>query len=199
MHDLFSTVFHKFARPKKLAMREMRMYTIPFSGLKLGKHHFDYDLDASFFEHFDYSEFSQADIHVDIEFNKKNTMLELAFTASGTVRVACDLSNEMYDQPIDGGLDLVVKFGEEFNDEDMDMLILPHGAYEVNVSQYIYELVVLALPNKLVHPGVADGTLQSEVLDKLQQLQPGEAPATSDDEEETTDPRWNELKKLLDN
>ena len=47
-----------------------------------------------------------------------------------------------------------------------------------------------------MHPGVADGTLKSEILDKLNELS-----LSNDDknkEEETdTDPRWDSLKKLL--
>ena len=120
--------------------------------------------------------------------------MELTFKASGTVNVFCDLTNEPYDQPIDSELFLVVKFGETYNDDNEDLLILPHGEYEVNVAQYIYELVVLAVPSKRIHPGVLDGSLKSEVLDKLEELSPKEKESK---EEEDIDPRWNKLKNLL--
>ena len=121
-------------------------------------------------------------------------MLELTFKASGTVNVFCDLTNEPYDQPISSELLLVVKFGDSYNDENDDLLILPHGEYEVNVAQYIYELIVLAVPSKRIHPGVEDGSLQSDVLDKLEELSPKEKEIK---EEEDIDPRWNKLKNLL--
>ena len=35
-----------------------------------------------------------------MEFDKKTTMLELTFKASGTVNVNCDLTNEPFDLPI---------------------------------------------------------------------------------------------------
>ena len=120
-------------------------------------------------------------------------MLELDFEASGTVNVDCDITSEPYDQPIDADLHLVVKFGDAYNDEDDEILILPHGEHQLNIAQYVYEMLVLAVPQKRVHPGIEDGTLKSEVLDKLQELQPKEKRT----DKEESDPRWDELKKLL--
>ena len=175
-------------------MRKLKEFTIPFVGLKQGKHSFEYEIDNKFFEHFEYDEFNSADIKVDLLLEKKSTMMEFTFKASGTVNIFCDLTNEPYDQPIDSELFLVVKFGEEYNDDNEDLLILPHGEFEINVQQYIYELIVLAVPSKRVHPGVLDGTLQSEVLEKLEELSPKEKEIK---EEEDIDPRWNKLKNLL--
>ncbi|HET7360565.1 MAG TPA: DUF177 domain-containing protein [Salinimicrobium sp.] len=176
-------------------MRKLKAFTIPFVGLKLGKHQFEYDIDSEFFEHFEYDEFNSAKVKVNLSLEKKPTMMELTFKASGTVNVNCDLTNEPYDQPIESELFLVVKFGEEYNDDNEEILILPHGEFELNVQQYIYELIVLAVPSKRVHPGVLDGSLHSEVLDKLEELSPEQNKKTKENED--IDPRWNKLKNLL--
>jgi len=176
-------------------MKPLKDYTIQFVGLKLGKHHFDYQIDKAFFEHFEYEEFNDVHVDVDLLFEKKSTLLELNFQAVGFVNVNCDTTDEPYEQKVDGEFDLVVKFGEEFNDENEDILILPHGEYELNVAQYIYELIILSMPTKRVHPGIADGTLNSEILKKLEELSPKEL--GEKDKTEETDPRWNTLKKLL--
>jgi len=65
----------------------------------------------------------------------------------------------------------------------------------VNIQQYVYESIVLSLPAKRIHPGVKDGTLKSEILEKLKELSPKEVDKKSDDDD--TDPRWDNLKKLL--
>lgn len=176
-------------------MKELKTFTIPFVGLKEGKHQFEYKIDKTFFDFFDYQDFNNTSVEVNLELNKKTTLLELNFDISGFVNVNCDLTNEPFDQNIKTDFDLVVKFGDEFNDEEIDMLVLPHGAYEVNVQQYIYELIVLAVPRKRIHPGVEDGTLSSEILDKLEELSPKTEKIKKKDSE--TDPRWNTLKKLL--
>ncbi len=176
-------------------MKQLKEYTIPFVGLKQGLHQFEYQIDNTFFEHFEYDEFNASAVNVDLEFDKKSTMLELHFKATGTVNVNCDLTNEPFDLPIEDELFLVIKFGQEYNDENEELLILPHGEYEVNIQQYIYELIVLGVPSKRVHPGVEDGTLQSDILEKLDELSPKEKSIEKDNEE--TDPRWDKLKNLL--
>lgn len=179
-------------------MKKLAAFTIPFVGLKPGKHEFDFQIDKEFFDHFEFEEFHDASVRLDLTLNKKPTMMELIFKASGVVNVDCDLTSEPYDQPIEGEMILVVKFGDEFNDDNEELLILPHGEYEINVAQYIYELIVLSVPLKRVHPGVLDGTLESDVLEKLEELSPREAKDIDEnDMGEETDPRWNKLKNLL--
>lgn len=171
---------------------KLKEYSIPFSGLKQGIHKFNYTINNTFFESFEYNEFNSAAINVAVQLNKMSTMLELEMNASGIINVDCDLSSEPYDQPISSELELVVKFGDEFNDENEEILIVPHGEHQVNIAQYIYEMLVLAVPSKRVHPGVLDGTLQSKAVDRLNELQPRE----EKDNTEDIDPRWDALKKL---
>ncbi|MFC4220708.1 YceD family protein [Flagellimonas marina] len=172
---------------------KLKEFFIPFSGLKLGKHEFVYEIDNAFFESFEYQEFNGASVQVTAVLEKMSTMMELEVEAKGTVNVDCDLTGEPYDQPISSDLQLVIKFGEEYNDEDDEILIIPHGEHQFNIAQYVYEMLVLAVPHKRVHPGVEDGTLKSDILDKLEELQPKEEKKPS----EKTDPRWDDLKKLL--
>ena len=172
-------------------MMKNREFNIPFAGLKVGKHEFGYHIDNTFFEDFDYTEFNAANVEVVVVMNRLTTMLELEIKAYGAVNLNCDLTSEPFDQQIEAALDLVVKFGEEFNDEDDEILVIPHGEHQVNIAQYIYEILVLAVPPKRVHPGVLDGSLQSEMLKKLEELKPRETRKS-----EETDPRWDALKDL---
>lgn len=168
-------------------------FNIPFSGLKQGRHHFDYQIDNTFFDAFGFDEFNASAIQVSADLDRMSTMMELEIAAKGWVNVACDLTNEPFDQPIAGDLKLVIKFGEEFNDEDDEILVLPFGEHQFNIAQYIYEMLVLAVPSKRIHPGVEDGTIDSQALEKLEELRPRQI---RDDKEET-DPRWDALKGLL--
>ncbi|AXT18662.1 DUF177 domain-containing protein [Flavobacteriaceae bacterium AU392] len=176
-------------------MKPLKEYIIQFVGLKQGKHNFEYSINNAFFEHFEYEDFNDADVKVDVVLNKKITFLELHFQVSGTVNINCDVTNEPYDQELNYEFDLVVKFGDDYNDENEEILIIPHGEYEINIAQYIYELIVLSVPTKRIHPGVLDGTLNSDILNKLEELSPKQGKDKKDNEE--IDPRWNTLKKLL--
>ena len=92
-------------------MNDLKEYLIPFAGLKIGKHQFDYQLDNTFFGRFEYDEFNDASIKVTVVLEKKSTMLELDFKHKGTVNVPCDVSGEEFDMPIKGKLKLLIKFG----------------------------------------------------------------------------------------
>jgi uncharacterized metal-binding protein YceD (DUF177 family) len=174
-------------------MTTPKEFNIPFSGLKLGAHSFEYRISNKFFESFEYHEFNETDILVQVQLNKMTTVMELDMSAEGTVNVACDLTNEPFDQEVKSSLRLVVKFGEEYNDEDDEILVIPHSEHQINIAQYIYEMLVLAVPSKRIHPGVEDGSLESEALRKLEELQPKE----TQNKDNKTDPRWDALKDLL--
>ena len=175
-------------------MKDLKEFDISFIGLKDGNHKFEYIIEKKFFDFFNYDEFYNSNIKVDLLFLKKPTMFELTFTYSGWVEVACDVTNELFQQPIDTSLSLIVNFGDKFNDDDENLLIIPHSDFKLNVAQYIYETIVLSLPIKKIHPGVNDGTLHSEVLEKLKELDIKEE---SDNNIEEIDPRWNKLRNIL--
>ena len=170
-------------------MKDLKEFNIPFVGLKEGKHLFQYKIDNTFFELYDYNEFEKSSINVTLEFVKKSTLFELEFTASGSVNVPCDVTNEYFDLEITATLPLVVKFGQEYNDENEEILILPHEVYQFSVAQFIYEMIVLGIPNKRVHPKVLDGTMEIEALEQLE--------IKEEKTVETTDPRWDKLKNLI--
>jgi uncharacterized metal-binding protein YceD (DUF177 family) len=176
-------------------MKDLKDFNIPFVGLKQGNHVFEYEIENTFFEAFDFDEFHNSQLKVHLDFLKKSTLFELHFVVSGTVNLNCDVSLEAFDLGIDGIFDLIVKFGPEYNDDSDEILILPHEEYQINVSQFIYELVILSIPSKRVHPKVLDGTMESEALNKLKELEVNkESPA---DSKEEIDPRWDKLKGLI--
>lgn len=175
-------------------MKQLAEFTIPFLGLKQGEHLFEFEIDDTFFQNFEYEEFNAVSVHAVAKLLKKSNGLELDFSIQGYVNVNCDLTNEPYDQPINGEHYLVVNFGESFNDEEDALLILPHGSYEVNIQQYFYELIILSVPAKRVHPD-RRRHIRFGYIRKLKELSPkipGEQETT-----ESTDPRWDQLKKLL--
>lgn len=170
-------------------MHPKSLYNIPFVGLSLGKHTYEFDINNKFFEWFQYNEIDIVHGLATVILDKKNTFFELEIAVNGKVNLICDISNELFSQDISNSMELIVKFGENYNDEDDKIIIIPHEAFEINVAQYIYETIMLAIPMKKIHPGVADGTLESPVLKKLQDytIQP----------KQETDPRWEQLNHLL--
>lgn len=178
-----------------LMMKNEKDYLIPFSGLKLGKHQFDFQVNKAFFEAYNYEDFNDISAQVLVLLNKKSTLLELDLTFTGLVNVPCDVTNQDFDMPIEGSQRLIVKFGDHFNDETEELLIIPFNEHQISVAQYIYEMIALSIPQKRVHPGVSDGSLDSEALEYLGYV---EAEEEEDEQNENEiDPRWDKLKQLL--
>jgi len=177
-------------------MSKTKEYTIPFVGLKLGKHKFEYQISNAFFEIFDYNEFQNSDIKVNVVLDKQSNLLVLNIKHEGTINVPCDLTSEDFDLPIKGKLKLIVRFGETFNNDNEELLILPFGEFEIDIAQYMYEMIILSIPLKRVHPGIKDGSLNTEALTKLKELTIKEQKKEKK-EEENIDPRWDKLKQLL--
>lgn len=174
-------------------MKNFEDFEIEFVGLKSGEHEYNYHIDEEFFELFEYNEFNAVDVDVLVLLEKQDNMLEFEFIVDGVVNVDCDVSNEPYEQAVNISLPLVVKFDSAYKVVNEELLILPFDEIRIEVQQYIYEAIILAVPQKKVHPGVIDGTLESEVLDKLEELSPG----NTEEKEGDTDPRWDKLKDLL--
>ena len=87
---------------------------------------------------------------------------------------------------------LVVKFSSELINDNEELLILPVGASQLNAAQYLFEMIILSLPIKIIHPGVEDGSLESKTLNKLKEIE-----SNVKEQNSKNDPRWDKLKDLI--
>jgi uncharacterized metal-binding protein YceD (DUF177 family) len=166
-------------------------YTILLSGLKEGHHAVDFEIDKEFFELFEESEVKEGSLIANIEMDKRSTHLDLIIRVSGSVRISCDRCLEMFSQPIASENRLLVKFGKSIDDTDPDILSIPIYENELDLHQQLYEFIMLALPIKRVHPLDKNRKSMCDpgMLKKLEEL--------IIEEEKEDDPRWDELKKLM--
>ncbi len=81
-----------------------------------------------------------------------------------------------------------MKFGEEYDDSNEDIITIPQKDSDFNVANLIYETVVLSIPMKKVAPSVRDNDEYEKLLEKYSPKQ------IEEEEEQSTDPRWEALK-----
>ncbi|HCP41802.1 MAG TPA: hypothetical protein DIT65_08395 [Cryomorphaceae bacterium] len=158
-------------------------FAVTFSGLKIGYHEFNYNLNDTFFRLFEFSEYSDLKGVAQMKMLKSETVLDLDLSFNGSITAPCDVTNEAFTQELQNSFSMQVKFGEEYSGENDELLILPHGENSFNIAQYLYELVILSIPAKLNGPNAGNG------LENL----------IADEKENKTDPRWDQLKNLLNN
>ncbi len=172
-------------------MKSLSPYLIKFSGLKEGMHLFNYELGNKFFKNFDYYDFLDAKLFAKLELEKQSTLLNLKFSFNGEIEVQCDVSMESFNLDLETEHAVVVKFKDDIISTDDKVIFMPAGSHSIDVSHLIYESIILAVPQKKVHPGIENGSLKSEIVEKLEALKPKK------NFKEKTDPRWDKLKDLL--
>ena len=165
-------------------------YDIVFSGLKEGEHNYIFKINDTFLKNFGFNELNNVTIEVNSVLIKKNTLMELNLKCKGSYNLTCDISNEEFLYNVNSELEYIIKFGEKYNDDNDQYLIIPHNSFKFNVAKSIYEMIVLSIPQKRLHPGVIDGSLNSKTVKILNKLSPGAKKTKSD-------PRWNKLKDYL--
>ena len=175
-------------------MNYLSQYTIPFSGLKEGKHLFDFSADQRFFAGFEESEIEKGSVRIQVELEKRTTYLRLKFMIEGEVELICDRCLEPYLQPIESSNLMLVKFSETETDDGDEVIYIHPGAHQVEVAKLIYEFIILSIPIRHVHPDGDDGQSLCDpgMLQKLDEYKLPEI-----QEIEPVDPRWNELRKII--
>lgn len=177
-------------------MGKQREYIISFSGLSLGKHDYKIEVKDRFFEEIACSEIQKGNIELDLTLNKQSTMLILDFNFKGTVNVMCDRCMDHFDIPIAGVNQLIVKLGSEENYDDTDDIIsISSAEHEINIAQFIYEYISLAVPFRRIHPENDEGQTgcNREVIEKLEKVL---IKKQEKEKVKSVDPRWEALAKL---
>ena len=176
-------------------MKALKQFSIPFTGLKLGKHQFDFEIDKSFFDAFEYSLVKDGALKATLDLDKQETMLLLNFHIWGTIQLNCDKCLADFGQPIEIKERQIVKFAEdELESDDLEIIVLNRKESEIDVSEMIYEFINVAIPyiNNCEQAGT-DQKCDPEMLATLEKLATGSA---ENEEEKSDDPRWEALKKL---
>ncbi len=174
-------------------MERRNGYIIPFKGLRNGVHAFRFEIDDALFAAYEQSEIEHGSGEVRVELHRSEQQLVLKVAIEARVTVPCDRCLEPLELPVAYEGTLAVRFSEEEHEYDGEMLWLYPGDTEVDLTQYVYESIVLALPYRRVHP---DGGCDPAMLERFRIVSqqefdaieahaegPDEAGETEDDEE----------------
>jgi len=167
-------------------------YDIPLSGLKEGSHTYDFEVGREFFDGYEETEIKESELKIKAILIKRSAHMELKLALEGRVLIECDRCLENYWQELESESKLLIKYGDQWEELDDEVVMIPHGESRFNLSQFIYEFAHLALPIQRVHPDNEKGesTCDPFMMGKL--MDHGE------ESEDNTDPRWKELGKLKD-
>ncbi len=181
-------------------MGKFEKYKIDLKGMTDNSFSCSFQLDDRFFADVDATEISKGKLTVDLDVKKKIGVYELSFRTEGYVIVSCDRCLDDMEQPISTSDKLLVKLGADYSEEN-DIVIIPEEEGAINVAWFIYEFIVLNIPIKHTHPF---GKCNRDMMSELSKHSAGEYDEDSEESDSKSagnemDPRWNELKKIIDN
>jgi uncharacterized metal-binding protein YceD (DUF177 family) len=176
-------------------------FSIPLRGLHEGIHQFDFQIDRAFFDAFENAPIGESQIQLNVELNKRPGLLTIHFDFEGTVDTECDRCLAPISLPIEGEQQLIAKISEVVENEvvqdedDPDVIFIHPELPKLNLAPFVYEYLCLALPMIKIYDCDSDSPrpCNDEMLDRL-----GAAEDLTE-EEPTTNPVWDELKKLGNN
>ncbi|MFI3280168.1 MAG: DUF177 domain-containing protein [Rikenellaceae bacterium] len=145
-------------------MKSLNSCTIAYKSLRVGAFEYAFTLDNEFFSRFEGSEIMAGNCAAQVQLQRGEAMLEVDVRIDGEVIVACDRCLDDCPVAIDYQGRLIVKFSSEIGEYDGEILWLSPLESEVDLSQYIYESVVLSLPYQRVH---AEGECNEEMISKF--------------------------------
>ena len=146
-------------------------------------------MDDNFFNCFDATKGTKGMVNARVDIVKSSLLMEVRMKIEGAVEAICDRCLEEMELPISGELDLYAKYGEREEGNDDDFIILAPEDDFLDLSSYLYEIYMLNYPMRVVHEeGHCDPAME-RVLDEY----------ITDEKEKPTDPRWDDLRKLINN
>ncbi|MFN3316376.1 MAG: YceD family protein [Raineya sp.] len=178
----------------KLSVEKLLDYTIGIAKLQNKEYSFSWKGDANFFEAFEDSLVEEGKFEVKLLLRKSEALLHLQLAIKGTLDLICDRSLEEFPYPFETEGIQILRFADHAESISDEMELIPRGAAEINIAHYIYELIALAVPMKKLHP-----KFRAEEKDEdLTLVYSSENQKKEAKEEDKPDPRWEELKKLIE-
>lgn len=167
---------------------KLKEYRVAVRGLGEGKHNFNYMLDNCFFDCFVATKGTEGSIKVRVEIVKTSLLMEVKISMDGTTKAICDRCLGAFDLPVKGEMNLYVKqAGRDSGNDDDYIVMAPEDDY-LDLSSYLYETYMLNYPMRVVHREGECEKDMKEILDRY-----------IIEENELVDPRWDGLKKLINN
>jgi len=175
-------------------MVKYKDFEIEIEGRKNGVYKFNYELGNDFFELFEKALIKHGNLAVNLDFVKKNRLLEFNYTIKGEIELVCDRCLDTFMHPVNIKTTQIVKVGEEEKEIDERTWMIKESRKSINVAQWFYEDAALTIPYRKIHPDDENGnsTCNPEMLKVLGKY------TINDKEESNTDPRWDVLKDLLE-
>ncbi len=140
-----------------------RTFEIAYVGLKPGIHHFSYDITDSFFKKFAEQDFTDAQLKVNLWFDKKSVhTFIIKMDVDGTITDLCDRCCDPLQIRVWEEYTMMVKLvnaedADNLDEQDPEVIHFPRSESIMDVAEWIYEFIILSLPIQKIHQEDSNG------------------------------------------
>jgi len=163
------------------------VFDIDIFKLANGKHSLEFDFDSAFFSLFEDSVIENGKGTVKVDLDRTPSLITLNFHLEGEIELVCDRSLDTYMYPVRENKELRIKYGDHWEELSEELLLIPTNTQKIDVGQFVYEYISLAIPMKKLHPRFQDDDEDFIFSSSETEEESSESPI---------DPIWNELKKI---
>ncbi|MDR0789211.1 MAG: DUF177 domain-containing protein [Bacteroidales bacterium] len=165
-------------------------YILEVRALPTGTSEADYLITKELFESFDNEDIKAANVECKVQIDKSEQLIYLSLLFEGVITVECDRCLDNLDIKISHNDSLYLKFsnGEEQTDENVIAINEKENVFDL--SQLLYESVLVNKPLRCVHGEVGEGECNKAMIEMLGRQE------QMNEEMEEIDPRWAALKKI---
>lgn len=174
-------------------------YQIHAGNLRKGSHRFDYKIEDDFFYRYAKElDFEKATFAVQILCEKESKVVSCDYHFTGNFVLQCDRSLELFDYPLSFNSSIYYKFGLKYKEISEDLIVLCEKDPIIDLSQPIFDLLMLKIPTRKIHPNHQDEDAAQDdtYFFSTQALQ---EKTMASPEKQEIDPRWKALEKLKNN
>ncbi|WPP48318.1 YceD family protein [Catalinimonas niigatensis] len=179
-------------------MKNLAHFDIDIYKLANKQYKYQYQIDKSFFDHFENSPVEKGDLRLEVTFDKQENLITVLFDIKGSVELECDRSLEKFDYPVEIHERVLYQYGEEEQELSDEIIIITNDTQKINVAQHIYEFIILSVPMRKIHPKYAEEEnpfVEGEIIFSSSTGHGSEKDSNEEDES-SVDPRWDALKNL---
>ena len=168
-----------------------KQFDIHFGNLSFGTHCFDLEVNDTFFEKHNNEDITDANVQIELEVERKETLVILHFSMQGTLYSICDLCLEEISIPVAKNEKLILKIvSKPYESDDENIVFIRENSYTFNIEQIIFEYLCTLMPMRKVHGEIGSETCNQEMLMLIEN-----AKGKSIKEKEV-DERWEALKNI---
>jgi uncharacterized metal-binding protein YceD (DUF177 family) len=180
-------------------MTSKRLYEIAFVGLKHGEHEFNYELGDKFFIEKGAEDIENMRATVKLLLEKNRDFMLLKIQTGGNAQVNCDRCGNVLQVSLWDEFNMVIKLienPEEMNEQeqDADVFYIARSESHLDVSDWLYEFVLLSIPTQHVcgDDEKGESLCNKDVLKKLEEMR-----LIAEEQKENS--IWKGLEKFKDN